>query len=436
MLDLTDRSALKLPACAARRVFVGMALLAAGIGLSSLAPAAFAAPPSVTITSPSNGATVEGTVTIEATASSVQGEPYPGDITFNDGANHIGDASCEQQPVCTASVKWHATGLSGMHSLTATVHAEGESATSPPVTVDVVSPSPTVVISSPGANTTVEGTVPIKVETATSPSQEDYPTRVTVHDGVNYVGEVGCQGQRTCDGEVRWPATGLSGEHSLTATVYTHNELSVTSTPVVVHVVSPPPTVSIVRPANGAPLAGTMTIEVKGATNPSQEDYPTSIVVHDGANDVGEVGCQGQPTCSGAIQWKTAGLHSVQVLTATIHTRREVTATSAPVYVGPVPGRPLAKASCGIARLHIPRGHRDDGSCSMRGVPTGTRVALQYRVPGGRWRAVTVGGVLPSGRYLFFIRIRSRSTIELSVLISANSRYAATRIYVGRLHVS
>ena len=437
MLDLAGKSVPRLPVRTSRRVRLAVAFLAVGAVLSCLVPAAFAAaPPSVTITSPSNGASVEGTVAIEATASSAQGEPNPGDVTFDDGAVYIGEATCEGQPVCKVSFEWHATGLSGVHTVTATVHTEAGSATSAPVTVNIVSPPPTVVISSPDTNTTVEGTVPIKLEAATNPSQEDYPTHMTVHDGVNYVGEVSCEGQRTCDGEVRWKATGLSGEHTLTATVYTHNELSATSAPVLVHVVSPPPTVSIVRPSKGAPLGGTITIEVKGATNPSQEDYPTSIAVHDGANYVGEVGCQGQPTCSGTLQWKTAGLHGVQGLTATIHTHREVNATSAPVYVGPPPGRPHAKASCGIAKLHIRRGRRDDGSCSMRGVPAGTRIALQYRVPGGSWRPVTSGTVLPSGHYLFFIRIRSRSTIELSVLISANRRYAATRISVGRLHVS
>jgi hypothetical protein len=379
---------------------------------------------------------VEGTVTIEATASSAPGEPYPENITFDNGADSIGEASCEQEQVCTGSVKWSATGLSGAHSLTATVHVEGEAITSAPVMVNVVSPPPTVVIVSPAASSTVEGTIPIKVEAATNPSQEDYPTNVTVHDGANYLGEFSCQGQRTCAGEVQWKATGLSGEHTLEATVHTHNDLSAPSAPVLVHAVSPPPTVSIVRPSKGAPLGGTITIEARGATNPSQEDYPAHISVYDGSSFIGEIGCEGQRTCAGTLKWNTAGLHGAQALTATIHTHRELSATSAPVYVGPLPGRPHAKASCHVARLHIRRDRKDDGSCTTQGVPAGTPIALQYRVPGGDWRHVTSGTVLPSNRYLFFIRIRSRTTIELSVLIGASRRYASTRIYVGKLHVS
>jgi hypothetical protein len=411
-------------------------LLAVGSVLGVLAPTAFAAPPTVSITSPSNGATVEGTVTIEATASSAPGEPYPENISFHDGANFIGEDGCERQQVCTVSIKWPATGLSGAHSLTATVRTENETATSTPAMVNVVSPPPTVAITSPGANTTVEGTIPIKIEAATNPSQADYPTSVAVHDGVNFVGEFSCQGQRTCAGEVLWKATGLSGEHTLVATVHTHDDLSVAGASVPVHVVSPPPTVSIVRPSKGAPLGGTITVEASGATDPSQEDYPEYISLYDGSTFIGEIHCEGQRTCSGTFPWNTAGLHGTRTLTATIHTHRGLSATSAPVYIGTVPGRPHAKASCHIARLHIRRGRKDDGDCSTPGVPVGTEVALQYRVPGGNWRPVTSGVVLPSGRYLFFIRIRSRSTIELSVLIGANRRYAATRISVGRLHVS
>jgi len=436
MLELVGTSVPKPSLRTGRWARLVVVLLAVGAALGVLAPAAFAAPPTVSITSPSNGATVEGTVAIEATASSAPGEPYPENISFHDGANSIGEVSCERQQQCTVSIKWPATGLSGAHSLTATVHTENEATTSAPVMVNVVSPPPTAVITSPGANATVEGTIPIKIEAATNPSQDDYPTSVTLHDGVNLVGEFSCQGQRTCAGEVQWKATGLSGEHTLVATVHTHNGLSVAGAPVIVHVVSPLPTVSIVRPSKGAPLGGTITVEARGATDPSQEDYPEYISLYDDSTFIGEIPCEGQRTCSGTFQWNTAGLRGARTLTATIHTHRGLTATSAPVYVGPVPGRPHAKASCHIARLHIRRGRKDDGACVTPGVPTGTKIALQYRVPGGNWRPVTSGVVLPSGRYLFFIRIRSRSTIELSVLISANRRYAATRISIGRLHVS
>jgi hypothetical protein len=398
------------------------------------APAARAAAPSITIVSPTAGSTVKGTITLEVTATAASGD-HPQSISLYDGSNYIGEEYCESQQTCTASIKWDATGLSGTHKLSATVRtAEAETATAY-VEVTIVSPPPTVTIISPTPGSTVEGTTPIKVSAETDPSQTDHPTDIDVYDGVNFLGEVGCQGQRTCQGEVSWKATGLTNQHTLTATVHTDQGLKVTSAQVNVNVVSPPPTVRITS-LSGTRLGGTLLVNVSGETNPSQVDYPTSLKLYDGTTLVGEAGCQGQRTCSATIRWNTAGLHGVHELTARIETDNSVSATSPPVYVGGTHTRPHAHVSCKIARLRVRRGYKDNGSCTMPGVPAGTAVSLQYRVAGGSWRPVTSGHVLPSERYLFFIRSHSRTTIQLSVLVGANKRYAATRKDIGTLHVT
>ncbi len=393
-------------------------------------------PPTIAIVAPGSGETVKGTVQVEATAIAGPGE-YPRDITFYDGVNQIATVDCQAQQSCAASAEWPATGLSGQHSLTAVVETnEGATATSAAIAVTVLSPPPTVQITSPGAGATVEGTVTVAAAAATDPSQEDYPAEITVFDGVNEIGHIECQGQRTCQGQVEWPATGLTGAHTLTATVDTHRNLSVTSAPANVTVSSPPPKVSITHPAGGASLRAVHAVTVSGATARSQDDYPTEIVVEDGTNEIGTVRCQGQQACAGTTPWNTTGLKGTQVLRAVIHTNGGREATSRPVYVGSHARRPPAEVNCHIHALHVRRGHYDAGGCVAYNVPAGTDVVVQYRVDAGAWTEGTKGHISPTGRYAFKLRARHPATFQVSVLVAASSRNAATRILLGTVHVT
>jgi hypothetical protein len=399
------------------------------------ADAVAASPPTIAIASPVASATVKGTVRVEATAMASSGD-YPTSLAFYDGVNKIGSMSCQKQQSCSAFVEWHATGLSGQHELTAQAETnEGQSATSAAVMVTVVSPPPSVKITNPDPGATAKGTVIVSAEAATDPSQEDYPTAITFYDGVNKIGYVHCQGQQTCQGQLEWHATGLTGTHTLTASVSTNRNMSVTSAPVIVTVISPPPTVTITHPANGTPLRGTITIAVSGATDPSQVDYPTGIEVSDGTTNIGDVSCQGQQTCSGTIQWNTAGLKGVQVLRATIHTNTNREAASVPIYVGGVPSKPHAKIRCHLAAFHVHTRHSDEGTCIASNVPVGTAVAIQYRATGHAWKTAASGHIGRSGRYNFILRSPKRATFQLSVLVSQSGKYAATRLSIGTLHV-
>ena len=188
------------------------------------------------------------------------------------------------------------------------------------------SANPVVSISSPAPGSTVKGIITISA-TGTADTG-DYPTQITVYDGVNQIGQINCQGQQTCAGTVQWDATGLSGQHELTATVDTNNGLSATSAPVDVTVVSPSPTVAITSPRAGSLVTGTVTVAASGATDPNQSDYPTQIAVNDGTNQIGQINCQGQQTCAGTVQWDTSGLSGRQALSAVIDTNRGLSATS------------------------------------------------------------------------------------------------------------
>lgn len=404
------------------------------------ASAAAPPPPTIAITTPSEGATVKGTVTIEAVAKAGAGDQLTS-ISFYDGVNHIEDFECEDQETCTATIKWEATGLSGPHTLTARADTHANlSTTSAPVTVTVLSPPPTVAITAPAGGATVKGTVSISASGATDPSQVDYPTEITIYDGINIVGHIECQGQQTCQGSVGWRATGLSGTHTLTAQIRTHNRLEATSPPVTVHVLSPPPTVTITSPHGGARLGGTLTVTVSGATDPSQVDYPTSINVFDGVSEIGEISCQGQQSCAGSLRWNTRGLTGAHTLIAVIHTHTNRSANSGPVVVGVSPRRrpapkPAATASCHLAAPTVPLRHRDHGVCVVHGAPAGTRVEVQYRKGAGAWRTVVRGHVGRHGRFHFVLHGSSPADYALTLLIDSSGVSSAARVTIGTLQI-
>jgi hypothetical protein len=394
--------------------------------------------PVVAITSPIAGSTVKGTVTITAKATATGASDHPTSITFYDGANEIGFVSCGNsgQRECTVSESWRATGDTGTHTLTATADTnENSSATSEPVMVTVLSPPPTVAITSPANGSTVKGNVTITVSGTSDPSQEEYPTSILVYDGVNEISSIRCQGQQTCEGSVVWHATGLSGQHVLTAKIQTNRNLSATSAPASVRVESPPPTVRITSPASGRPLSGISAIAVSGATDPSQVDYPTSIEVYDGTDEIGSVDCQGQPTCAGSVKWSTHGLTGKHVLKATIHTDTSRTATSASVTVGGTPTKPHSRPACRMTTYAVALRKIDRGICTVGGVPKGTHIAIEAMTPGGTWVTAVRGRVSRRGTFHFFLKVVKRSTFRLAVTVSATRRYKLTTVAFGTLQV-
>ncbi len=210
-------------------VFVFATATALAVGFLCMPTIADASAPSVSITSPTAGTTVKGTVSISATATAAAGD-YITSISIYDGVNYVGYVNCQDQQTCTGSVQWQATGLSGQHTLTAKASANaGGSTTSAADTVNVVTPAPTVSITSPATGSTVAGETNIALSAATDPALSDYPTSISVSDGANYLGDVSCEGQTTCAGTVQWNATGLTGTHNLTATVETNQGAKATT---------------------------------------------------------------------------------------------------------------------------------------------------------------------------------------------------------------
>src|SRR5204863_31702 len=119
-------------------------------------------PPTVSISSPANGATVSGTITVAANASDNVG--VAGVQFFADGAPIAAEDTTAPYSVSVDTT----TASNGSHTLTAVARdAAGNRTTSAPVTVNVSNgpppdtTPPTVSISSPANGATVSGTITV-----------------------------------------------------------------------------------------------------------------------------------------------------------------------------------------------------------------------------------------------------------------------------------
>jgi hypothetical protein len=333
-------------------------------------------------------------------------------------------------------VSWAATGLSGLHSLTAKASTDdGLSTTSAATVVTVVSPPPTVAITAPIAGKTVAGQITVTVGGQTDPSQADYPTSITVYDGVNSIGSTGCQGQPTCQTSFQWNATGLTGPHVLTARITTYNEVTATSAPVAVTIASPPPTVAITSPKPGSPLKTKIRVSVSGQTDPSQVDYPISISVYDGTTPIGSVNCQGQQKCAGSVIWDASEARGAQVLKATILTHNEVSASSKAVRIGGSPPKRSVSMTCHLATFTAKVKHNDPGFCAVVGAPAGAPASIRFKTPSGSWSTAVTGHVLASGRFVFTLKGKVPASYDLWVLVDATSKSHTATKHLGLLRI-
>jgi len=275
-------------------------------------------PPAVSMTAPSAGSTVSGTISVSASATDNVGVVG---VQFKlDGAN-LG-AEVTTAPYL---VSWNPTlATNGAHNLTAVARdAAGNTATSVAISVTVLNDTtpPTVSMTAPAAGATVGGTITV------SASATDDVGVVGVQfklDGVN-LGSLITAAPYT----LAWITTTASnGAHTLTAVARDAARNTATSSSVTVTVFndSTPPAVSLTAPANGATVAGTVTISASATDNVGVVGVQFML---DGANLGAEV-----TTAPYATSWNTAlasaGAH---ILTAVARDAAGNMATTASVSV-------------------------------------------------------------------------------------------------------
>jgi len=313
-------------------------------GLTFEVPAFAATYPDVSITSPADGSTVAGVTSVSVTGNT---DPAvldsPNTLTLYVDGTSIGTYNCAnagQSSTCSWSFNWDATGLTGVHVLTASMTTTGSvTVASTPINVTADSPAPTVTIVSPTDGSTVSGQTSIQVSSAIDATQTDTPNVLTAYVDNKSIGTYDCTLANTgkvCDATFSWDATGLSGAHVVTAGLTTHSGVSAMSAPTNITISSPAPTVAITSPSGGAVLAGPSTISVTGTVDPSQTDYVKSITLYADGAALATYDCQKVATsksCSTQFTWDVSGLSGNHVLTASVTTTNGVTASSAAVNV-------------------------------------------------------------------------------------------------------
>ena len=176
---------------------------------SGRAPGGDTTAPTVSLTAPTNNATVSGTVTVSANASDNKG--VVGVQFLLNGA-----ALGTEDKTAAYSVSWNTTTVTnGDYTLTAVARdAADNKTTSAPVTVTVDNTAPTVNITAPANNATVSGTVSLTA----GASDNVGVTRVQFLDGANLIAE---DTSSTGGWGVSWnTATATNGAHTLTARAY------------------------------------------------------------------------------------------------------------------------------------------------------------------------------------------------------------------------
>ncbi len=217
--------------------------------------------PTVTLTAPASGATVQATVSVTASASDNVGVAG---VQFRlDGVN-LG-AEDTSSPYTTS---WNTLSTAnGTHTLTAVARdAAGNTKTSASVTVTVSNPditAPTVSLTAPASGTTVQGTVPVTASASDDVGVAGVQFRV---DGVNLGAEDTASPYTTS-----WNTLmAANGTHTLTAVARDAAGNTTTSASVTVTVNNPDttaPTVSLTAPASGATVQATVSVTASASDN-------------------------------------------------------------------------------------------------------------------------------------------------------------------------
>jgi hypothetical protein len=213
----------------------------------------------VTITSPTSGSTVGGTIPFNGSVTSIGGLIVVGVQFKVDGAN-VG----AEDTAAPYSAPWNTrTASNGSHTLTAVARdVLGVRWTSNPVTVTVFNDTtpPTVALTSPVSGAAIRGTTPVSASAADNVGVVGVQFRL---DGTN----LGAEDTAAPYGMSWDTMAATSGPHSLTAVARDTAGNSTTSTAVTITVDNSAPTVAVTAPSGGATVAGTTTLTAAASDN-------------------------------------------------------------------------------------------------------------------------------------------------------------------------
>lgn len=207
-------------------------------------------PPTVAITSPTNGTAVSQTVNVEASASD---NGFLSAVDFYDGTTLIGTDT-----LAPFRVSWNTLNVpNGSHTLTARARDEaGLVGNSQPITVTVDNDytPPTVSLTAPASGATLLGTVVLSANATDNKAV----ARVDFYSDSRYLGT-----DSSAPFSYTWDTgTETVGAHTLTARAFDARNNTATSAQVPVTVArdTTPPSITLPAPVNGAVVSGSLTL--------------------------------------------------------------------------------------------------------------------------------------------------------------------------------
>ena len=245
----------------------------------------------VTITSPTSGSTVGGTITAAASVTMLGGATVAGVRFQLDGAN-LG----AEDTAAPYSIPWDTrTASNGSHTLVAIARdLLGITYSSNPVTVTVFNDTtpPAVAVTSPASGATIAGTTAISATATDNVGVAGVQFKV---DGAN----VGAE-DTTAPYSVPWnTASAASGPHTVSAVARDAAGNVTTSASVAVTVDNIAPTIAMTAPASGSTVAGTLSVSANASDNLGVAGVQFKL---DGAN----LGAE-DTSAPYSISWNTTG---------------------------------------------------------------------------------------------------------------------------------
>jgi hypothetical protein len=390
--------------------------------LAPLTPAVADPANTVSITSPTQGSTVTGIVTVNIVGDAVAPVASDTMLLMVDGVQFGAAHLCVSTAVhtCTVSVAWDTTGMNGQRTLEA-IFVNAGTTQSPPVTVTAVNPAPTVTVSAPTEGQVVRGPLSVTALGSVDLSQNDAPVSLQLLvDGVKYGVAAPCTVQvataKTCAGSFTVPTAGASGAHSVQVTMAT--TVSSAASPVIGYQVFTALRATLHKLA---PVRGGKSVGISGQVS----------AVDGGA---GVAGVTVKITLSPAVGKKrTLTVRTGPTGHFSVATKISVgTAISAFVAKSSTMGTAYAVTKiaayapirCKISRTLV---HQNDdaGSCVVPLLPDKTSVALQY-LSGKKWK--TLGAGLTQGTAIpISFTFPKRGHYQIRLVLGANKAYLATK---------
>jgi hypothetical protein len=395
---------------------------------SSVNVTVVSAPPATSIGAPVAGATVSGVVAIvtTGTTSPTQNDAPATMQLLIDGAGFgSGPAPClapAGQHACSVPYTWDTTGLSGAHTLqTRFVTRLGVVVLSAVTTVTVVSPAPTVVITSPVNGSTVHRAVTITVAGAVDATQTDAPASMKLTLDGKALGTVQpCTSvpaaPRTCSTAFAWNTLGLTGKHLLVATLTTAKGAVGVSAPTAAYVyggtVIALPKVHTLRAGKTITLKGRVTalinktgaagVRVKIVVVPSNGKRSSFYVTTDAS---GYYRVPFKPAMNTVIQ-------------ATVVPPAYYGASHTFTKLAVIP-----QPSC-VLKTKLARNAVGKGVCKLRGMPKGTKLKLQYQLK-GKWYTLGTGRA-PGTVVPFVYGFKVAGVYHVRLVFAASHVFVAT----------